>query len=75
MKKHYRDQEIIDKVRARILEIRKAKNITQEDLVQRTGFDLKQIGRIERGEVNTTLSSIGAIARALEVHPKELFEF
>ena len=75
MKKHHRDQEFIDKVRQRIIEIRKEKGLTQEDLVQRTGFDLKQIGRIERGESNTTLSSIAAIARALEVHPKELFEF
>jgi transcriptional regulator with XRE-family HTH domain len=75
VKKHHRDQEFIDKVRHRILEIRKDKGITQEDLVKRTGFDLKQIGRIERGESNTTLSSIAAIARALEVHPKELFEF
>ncbi|MFD2162248.1 helix-turn-helix domain-containing protein [Paradesertivirga mongoliensis] len=75
MKKHYRDHEVIDKVRARILQIRKEKGITQEDLVQRTGFELKQIGRIERGEVNPTLSSIAAIARGLEVDLKQLFEF
>nr|WP_305121787.1 helix-turn-helix transcriptional regulator [Pedobacter mongoliensis] len=57
------------------MQIRKEKGITQEDLVQRTGFELKQIGRIERGEVNPTLSSIAAIARGLEVDLKQLFEF
>ena len=75
MKKHRRDQEIIDKVRERILQIRKDKGLTQEDLVNLTGFDLRQIGRIERGEGNPTLSSISAVAKALGVHPKELFEF
>ena len=75
VKKHYRNQEFIDKVRAKILEIRKEKKITQEDLVALTGFDLKQIGRIERGESNPTISSIQAIAKALNVEPKELFNF
>ena len=75
MKKHNRDQEFIDKVRMRIVEIRKEKGVTQELLSERTGFDLRQIGRIERGETNATLSTIAALASALEVHPKEFFEF
>ena len=75
MKKHNRDQEFIDKVRMRIVEIRKEKGVTQELLSERTGFNLRQIGRIERGETNATLSTIAALASALEVHPKEFFEF
>jgi transcriptional regulator with XRE-family HTH domain len=75
VKKHYRNQDLIDKVRARILEIRKAKNITQEKLVEETGFDIKQVGRIERGETNPTISTIEAIAKALKVEIKELFDF
>lgn len=75
MKKHYRNQELIDRVRARILEIRKAKHITQEKLVEETGFDIKQIGRIERGETNPTISTIDAIAKALKVEIKDLFDF
>lgn len=73
--KHYKDQEFINKVCARIKEIRETKNITQEILVERTGFDLRQIGRILRGETNTSLSSIAQLSRALGVHPKELFDF
>jgi len=75
VKKHNRDQEFIDKVRMRIVEIRKEKGVTQELLSERTGFNLRQIGRIERGETNATLSTIAALASALEVHPKEFFEF
>jgi transcriptional regulator with XRE-family HTH domain len=75
MGKQYRDQDFIDKICKRILEIRKEKGIVQEDLVDRTGFNLKQIGNIERGISNTSISNIAAIARALEVHPNELLKF
>jgi transcriptional regulator with XRE-family HTH domain len=75
MAEYYRDQDFISKVCQKILEIRKAKGIVQEDLVDRTGFNLKQIGNIERGISNTSVSNIAAIARALEIHPKELFDF
>jgi transcriptional regulator with XRE-family HTH domain len=75
MGSQYRDQDFIMNICKRILEIRKQKGIVQEDLVDRTGFNLKQIGNIERGISNTSVSNIAAIARALGVHPKELFDF
>jgi len=49
--------------------------MTQEDLVEKTGFDIKQIGRIERGVSNPSISTIEAIATALGVEIKELFDF
>lgn len=75
MGSQYRDQKFTDQICAKILEIRKKKGIVQEDLVDRTGFNLKQIGNIERGISNTSVSNIAQIARALEVHPKELLDF
>lgn len=75
MGSQYRDQEFINKVCQKILEIRLKKGIVQEDLVDRTGFGIKQIGNIERGVSNTSISNIAAIARALEVHPRELLDF
>lgn len=75
MGSQYRDQKFIDQICGKILEIRKRKGIVQEDLVDRTGFNLKQIGNIERGISNTSISNIAQIARALEVHPKELLDF
>jgi transcriptional regulator with XRE-family HTH domain len=75
MASQYRDQEFIQKVCEKIIEIRKRKGIVQEDLVDRTGFGIKQIGNIERGVSNTSISNIAAIAKALEVHPRELLDF
>ncbi|TKB98636.1 helix-turn-helix domain-containing protein [Pedobacter cryophilus] len=75
MRKHYRDQDFINKVGNKIIEIRKEKKLTQEYLVEQTGFELKQIGRIERGETNTNISHIAKIAEALRVNPKDLLDF
>jgi len=55
--------------------IRKAKGISQEQLAWDSGFELSQIGRIERGEVNTSISHVSAIAKSLKVKPEELFQF
>jgi len=73
--KTYRDSDGIKMFGARLKELRKAKKITQEELVRKTGFDLSQIGRIERGFFNTSLSHILKIAECLEVSPHELLIF
>lgn len=36
---------------------------------------ISQIGRIERGEINTTISTVNAIAKALNIETKNLFDF
>jgi transcriptional regulator with XRE-family HTH domain len=55
--------------------LRENKNFTQEVLAYTSDIPISQIGRIERGEINTTISTVKAIAAALNLHPKELFEF
>jgi transcriptional regulator with XRE-family HTH domain len=75
MGKQYRNQSIIDQINQRIAEIRERKGIVQEDIVDRTGFTQKQVWNILNGINNTSVSSIEAISRALEIHPKELFDF
>ncbi len=55
--------------------IRKEKGITQEQLAFDVGVELRQIGRIERGEINTGINSVFKIAKVLGVEPKELFDF
>ncbi|OOG76449.1 helix-turn-helix domain-containing protein [Algoriphagus sp. A40] len=70
----YRDQEFIEKVGKKIVSIRNRKRITQEELMDRTGLTLSQVGRIERAEVNTSISMIALIAKGLQVKPKELFD-
>ncbi|MBV6439358.1 MAG: XRE family transcriptional regulator [Haliscomenobacteraceae bacterium CHB4] len=56
-------------------ELREARNLSQEALAWKADSELSQISRMERGIVNAGLSQIFKIAKALEVHPKELFDF
>ena len=72
---YYRDAKFIKKFGLKLRELRKAKGISQEELAGDTGFELSQIGRIERGEINTSISHIAAIAKALKIKPEELFQF
>ena len=73
--KTYRNSEGIKKFGERLREIRLSKNITQEQLEHSTGFDLSQIGRIERGVINTSISHVFKLAECLGVAPSELFTF
>lgn len=56
-------------------EVREKKELSQRQLAELAKIDFTQIGRIERGEINTTLSTIYTIAKALEVHPAKLLTF
>jgi DNA-binding XRE family transcriptional regulator len=58
-----------------IYRIRYEKGISQGELANRADMPINQIGRIERGEVNTTISTVLALSRAFEVNFKTLFEF
>ena len=46
-----------------------------EKLAQLSGMEYSQVSDIELGKINTTISTIHALAKALEVKPKELFDF
>ncbi len=72
---YYRDNVFLKRFGQRLRDIRKEKGISQEELAGKTGFELSQIGRIERGEINTSLSHVSAIAKALKMSVKELFDF
>lgn len=70
-----RDEAYIFAFGNHLKEMRKVKKISQEELSYAAQIPLSQVGRIERGEVNTTISTVLILAKALRVHPKELFEF
>ena len=74
MKKYTRDIEGIKAFGSRLRDVRKQKGLSQEDLANAADLELSQISRIERGVINTSLSQIFQIARALNRHPKDLFE-
>ena len=67
------NREILKKFGQRVKEIRKEKNLAQEELSFRTDLHRTYIGMIERAEKNITLINIEKIAKALNVDIKELF--
>ena len=66
------NREILVKFGQRVREIRKGKNLSQEDLSFKADLHRTYIGMIERAEKNITLINIEKIANALNVNIKEL---
>lgn len=59
----------------RVRELRKNKGWSQEEFADECGLHRTYIGAIERGERNVSLNNIHAIAKALAISVKELFEY
>lgn len=59
----------------KVQEIRKARNLSQEQLAELAGVHRTYIGMIERAEKNITLCNIEKIAKALKIEIKELFKY
>ena len=56
----------------RVIELRKTKGITQEELAYRCDIQRSYMGVIERGEKSITLNTIEKIAAGLEISITEL---
>lgn len=67
-------RKILIKFGHRVREIRKEKNLSQEELSFKADLHRTYIGMIERAEKNITLINIEKIASALNVDIKELFD-
>lgn len=67
-----RRYKIAEQTGKRIQKIRKKRGFTQEEAADRVGIHVSTLGRIERGESNPPIQTIGKIAYALGVKPKEL---
>ncbi|MGQ0827536.1 MAG: helix-turn-helix domain-containing protein [Bacteroidota bacterium] len=59
----------------RIREIRKKKNLTQSAVANKAGIAISQVGRIERGKLNPSISTLFVISLAMKIEIKDLFEF
>jgi len=70
-----KDHKYVQAFGKHLRKLRKENNLSQEDLANDADIPINQIGRIERGEVNTTLSTMRAICKALNIHIVELFKF
>ncbi|WP_292044398.1 MULTISPECIES: helix-turn-helix domain-containing protein [unclassified Brevundimonas] len=54
--------------------IRHGKQLTQEELADRSGLSARYIGAIERADVSASVTVLGQIADALSVEPGELLK-
>ena len=59
----------------KIRQLRKAKNLSQEQLAELTGLHRNYIGMVERGERNPALVNIEIFANAFDLSLSELFDF
>lgn len=54
---------------------RKKLGLSYRQLAQKCDIDHSNISKIEKGEVGLRISTIQELAKGLEVHPQELFDF
>lgn len=64
-----------EKLGARIQEIRKLQNLTQEKLAEKIGLDTPNLSNIERGKRFVSAETLEKIVSALNITEKELFDF
>ena len=72
---YLKNLEVLIAVGNRIREIRKNKNLTQSDIANNAGIATSQVGRIERGKLNPSISTLFVISLAMKIELKDLFEF
>lgn len=59
----------------RLVELRKARGWSQEELAWESNLARSYIGGVERGQRNISLINICKLAKTLEVKPMNLMEF
>lgn len=64
----------LKKVGDNLRKIRKEKGYSMENLANETEMEYRQLGRIERGEINTSIVSLLRLCETLKVELKDLFE-
>ncbi|MCR9251712.1 MAG: helix-turn-helix domain-containing protein [bacterium] len=62
-----RNQSLLKKFGYHLRDLRQERSLTQEELANKADIPINQIGRIERGEVNATISTLNSISIALGI--------
>tara|TARA_B100000378_G_C17818482_1_gene333513 strand:- start:238 stop:456 length:219 start_codon:yes stop_codon:yes gene_type:complete len=65
--------ELLKSVGDKIKQKRKEMNLSQAILSYDANIPRNQVGRIERGEISTTITTLLKISKALKIDLKELF--
>lgn len=75
MDNYIRDNAFINAFGVNLRQIRKQNKLSMEKLAHKAGIEYSQLARIERGEINTSISTAHIIAKALNIPVKDLFDF
>lgn len=70
-----KDKALLKAFGKNLRKLRKDRDLSQEALANDADIPINQVGRIERGEINTTISTSNAIAKALGISLAELCRF
>lgn len=72
---YLRHDDFLKKFGANLKKIRNERGLSQEFISFNSELSVNQIGRIERGEINTSLSTVYEIAQTIGIDVKKLFDF
>ncbi|SNY95287.1 helix-turn-helix domain-containing protein [Flagellimonas pacifica] len=77
MRRKYTEEDLhfLKRFGEHLLELREKAGLSQAALETDSKMSKNQIGRIERGEISTSITNLNLIAKALGVELKELFNF
>ena len=70
-----RDQIYLEKFGENVLKRRIQLNLSYRQLAQKCDVDFSAISKIEKGQKSLEFQTILELARGLELHPRELFDF
>ncbi len=70
-----KDQTYLIKFGENILKRRNELNLSYRQLAQKCDIDFSAISKIEKGQKSLDFNTIIELAKGLEIHPKELFDF
>ena len=73
--KQYRDQQYLKALGKQIKKIRENNGWSQEFLAELCEIDVRQLGRIERAETNSTISILKKIADKSNIKMNKLLDF
>lgn len=68
-------ENFLGKLGNKLNEERRKQKYTLEDLEFYSEIDMSDLNRIEKGKANITMKTLLRISAALNIHPKELFDF
>jgi transcriptional regulator with XRE-family HTH domain len=70
-----RNKKLLQRFGYHLRELRQEARLTQEELANDADIPINQVGRIERGEINPTLSTLYALSVALKRSLPDLLNF